>query len=88
MRELGHGLRLAAETLAEGLFTAQFGVQGLDRDLTVEHGVVGEVDRGHAALAEQVAQLIPAGGERPPRVPALRAVLAHLLRPPSAVWRR
>ena len=51
-------------------------------DLPVEHGVVGEVHRGHAALAEQIAQLVAAAGHRPPRVPALCAVLAHVLRPP------
>ncbi|GGZ82712.1 hypothetical protein GCM10010389_20890 [Streptomyces echinoruber] len=38
---------------------------------------MGEVHRGHAALAEQVAQLVAPTGERLPRVLPLRAVVAH-----------
>ncbi|MGX1491501.1 hypothetical protein RKD41_003760 [Streptomyces tendae] len=82
VRELGHCLGLTAEPLTEGRLAAQLGVQRLDRDLAVEHGVVGEVDGGHAALAEQVAQLVAATGQRPSRVRVLCAVLAHVLRPP------
>ncbi|MDQ0714768.1 hypothetical protein QFZ55_004220 [Streptomyces luteogriseus] len=82
MRELGHGLGLAAEPLAEGLFPSEIRVKCLDGDLPVEHAVVREVHRGHAALAEEVTQLIAATGERPPRVLALCAVLAHVPCPP------
>jgi hypothetical protein len=87
VRELGHRLGLAAEALAEGLLTAELGVQCLDRDLSVEHRVVREMDRGHTALAEQVAQLVAPAGDRTPRVPAVSAVLAHVSASPIGVRR-
>ncbi len=85
--ELGHGLRLAAEALAEGLLGAQVGVQGLDGDGAVQHRVVRQVDRGHAALTEQAAQQVATATDRAPRVPALCGVPTHRNRYPLKVLR-
>ncbi len=85
MLELGDGLRLTAEALAERLLAAQLGVEGLDRDLPVEGGVVRQIYGRHPAFAEQVTQLVTAAGDRTARVATLRtvsAVLAHDLLPP------
>ena len=51
MLQLGGGLDLAQEPLGaeDG---GQLGVEHLERDLAVVPEVVGEVDGGHAALAE------------------------------------
>ncbi|GGN38305.1 hypothetical protein GCM10012285_14080 [Streptomyces kronopolitis] len=84
MRELRHGLRLAAEALAEGLLAAQLGVQGLDRDLAVEHAVVGEVHGGHAAGAKKITKLVTSPADRTALELALSAVLAHRSASPYA----
>ncbi|GAU66608.1 pseudouridine synthase [Streptomyces sp. NBRC 110611] len=77
MREFRHGLGLAAEALAEGLLAAELGVQGLDRDVTVEHGVVREVHGRHAARPEKITKLVTSTADRTALELALSAVLAH-----------
>ena len=47
--EAGGGLRLAAEALDELRVLGEALVQELERDLAVEHLVVGEPDVGHPA---------------------------------------
>ena len=52
------GANLGQEPLAAERRT-EVGVQHLDRDVTLVTQVVGEVDRGHAALAEFTAHAVP-----------------------------
>ena len=56
--ERGGRLRFLAETSEEVGIPAIFGAQDLDRDVTLQLGVAGAVDRRHAALAEQFDQSI------------------------------
>ena len=55
-------LRLAPEPQVERGVAGEVGAQDLDRDVTAEPDVAGEVDLGHATEAEDLAQLV-AGGE-------------------------
>ncbi|MGX1504878.1 UNVERIFIED_CONTAM: hypothetical protein RKD43_003503 [Streptomyces graminofaciens] len=84
--QLGDGLRLTPEPLAERLLAPEFRVERLDGHLAVQRGVVGQVDGSHAAFAEQIAKLIPAARHGTTRIAALRAVLAHDCASPSARW--
>ena len=53
------GLCLVAEAGEEVGVLAVLGPQELDRDVALELGVAGAVDRGHAALPEQLDQPVP-----------------------------
>ncbi len=56
----GGGLRLAAEPGLERRVPRQVGAQHLDRDGAAQPGVAAEVHLGHAATAEQLADLVAA----------------------------
>jgi hypothetical protein len=51
-------LRLATEPQVERGVAGQVGAQDLDRDITAESDVTGEVDLGHATEAENLTQLV------------------------------
>ena len=51
-------LRLVPEAVEEVRVGAVLGPQDLDRDVALELGVAGPVDRGHAALAEQLDEAV------------------------------
>ncbi len=57
--EVGGGLCLAAEALDEVAVGRQFGEEDLERDLPVEHEVVGQVDLGHATSRQVAQDLVP-----------------------------
>ena len=61
----GRGLRLLAEARAEVGVAAVLGAEDLDGDVAVELVVVGAVDPGHPALAEQLDQPVAAAEDRP-----------------------
>ena len=75
--EASGGLRLAAEARLEAGVAGEVGTQDLDRDGAAKARVVADVHLGHAAAANEVADLIPARED-------LR-VVAHLLVPPRPV---
>ncbi len=52
MFQPGDGLGLALEALQEGGVLEESRVENLDGYVAIQGGVVGLVDRGHAALAE------------------------------------
>ena len=54
----GRGLRLAPEPGLERGVARQVGAQQLDGDDAAEPGVAPDVDLGHAAAAEQLADLV------------------------------
>ena len=60
MLQVGGGLDLGEEALGadDG---GELGPQHLDRDLAVVLEVVGEVDRGHAALAQLALKAVAVG---------------------------
>ena len=58
--QLGGGLRLALEAGQEAGVRAVLGAQHLDGHVAAELGVVGAVDGGHAALADQLDQAVAA----------------------------
>ena len=60
MLELGDHPRLAREAREEGGILTEGRMQDLDRDVAVERGVIGLVDRGHAALAELLEDAVRA----------------------------
>ena len=60
MIDCGHRHRFAAQALARGGVGGRFGRQQLDRDLTIERGVVGAVDLAHAARADRRENLVAA----------------------------
>ena len=57
----GRGLRLAAEPGLERGVAGQVGAQDLDGHGATEPGVVADVHLGHAAAADELADLVPAG---------------------------
>ena len=61
MVEVGGGLCLAPEPLDERRLARELGVQGLQRDGTVEQLVAGEEDLGHAALRDLPLDLVAIG---------------------------
>ena len=61
--EVGGGLDLAQEPLGAD-DRGQLGPQHLDRDLAVVLEVLGEVDGGHAALAELALEAVAVGTGR------------------------
>ena len=58
--ERRRGLRLAAEPGLEGRVAGEVGAQDLDRDGPAEARVVADVDLGHAAAADELADLVAA----------------------------
>ena len=54
MRHPRSGLRLHAETRAEGVVACEVAVEELDRDLAAERHVVAAVDRGHATATDEL----------------------------------
>ena len=58
--QAGGRLRLAAEPVEEGRVAGQVGAQHLDRDVAAETDVAAAVDLGHAAVADELAELVPA----------------------------
>ena len=62
--ERGRGLRLAAEPGLERRVAGQVGAQPLDRDDAAQPRVVALADLGHAATAEQLAELVAATDQR------------------------
>ena len=69
-------LRLAAEPQLERGVAGEVGAQHLDRDVPAEPQVTAAVHLGHAAVAEQLADLVPAPEE---------AGLRHLSSPRSSL---
>ena len=75
--ELRDGARLALEALDEVVVVVVLLVQDLQRDVALEQGVVGLVDAGHAAVADDLLQLVSScdrlpdhGRKLPPSRPA------------------
>ena len=78
MRELGHGLGFALQACRRHVQVLALGTQQLERDLSVQLGIVGGVDHSHPALAQHVQNDVPsdrgpargrrAGGRRTARV--------------------
>ena len=60
MRELGDRLRLAQEAGGLDVVGVGVGAQDLDRDLSVELGIVRRVDLAHPAAADQMQQAVAA----------------------------
>ena len=60
MIDRSHRHRFVAQALARGGVGGRFRRQQLDRDLTIEGGVVGTVDLAHAARADGRENLVAA----------------------------
>ena len=60
MLQVGGDLDLGQEPLAAE-HGGELGVQHLDGDLAAVPQVLGEVDRGHAALADLALEAVPVG---------------------------
>jgi len=58
--EPGRGLSLTAESRLEGGVACKVRAQYLDGDVAAKAGVIADVDLGHSASTDEVADLIPA----------------------------
>ena len=74
--EPGGEARLAREPLAHLVVAGEVVGEELDGDLAVELQVTGAVDRGHAAVAQPVLELVALAGE----------VAVHPVSPLSFAW--
>ena len=58
--QAGRGLRLATEPVQERRVAREVGAQHLDRDIAAETHVAPAMHLGHAAVADELAELVPA----------------------------
>ena len=74
--ERGRVLRLPPEPDLEGLVPGQVGAQQLDRHVATEPQVASPVHLGHPAVAQHLADLVPAPEQ---------AARSHLVQSPSVI---
>ncbi len=101
MVQAGRGLSLTTKAVQEGRVAGKVGAQHLDRDLAAQPDVAPAVHLGHAPVADELTELVPAADQSGLRhssssLLVLRVAVAVMItdllrtssRPPSRPWPR